>query len=204
MKVTVHVSISQSRNFSFQLQGLWDTHVDPNVKFQSRNRETFLFNVKRLNAPHRTIRVVSISQSRNFSFQPTLPRGCQCGCECFNLAIEKLFFSTLPTGFTFDPASRFQSRNRETFIFNRAGFIHMGYHSKVSISQSRNFSFQLCFQGFISKHINVSISQSRNFSFQPNWWRWLRVSVYRFNLAIEKLFFSTVALRRSYCTCFDA
>ena len=92
----------------------------------------------------------------------------------------------------------FQSRNRDTFLFKRVIGICTGEHTeRVSISQSRYFSFQVD-TVFLECRINlVSISQSRYFSFQDRRYAVSSASGSGFNLAIEILFFSSYALRKA-------
>ena len=113
---------------------------------------------------------VSISQSRFFSFQGECSLTTdKTGSFSFNLAIEVLFFSSCPT---------------------TTGIVPLNL---VSISQSRFFSFQVG-TAIADQTIaaTVSISQSRFFSFQVAPFRLggRRVKC-RFNLAIEVLFFSS-------------
>ena len=115
----------------------------------------------------------------------------------------------------------FQSRNRGTFLFKRHRDLRRWLPDKVSISQSRYFSFQVHSQrkrAVVSASVpsfnlaievlffssrerkddasqprcQVSISQSRYFSFQDNDDQ-ATVVVFNsgFNLAIEVLFFSS-------------
>ena len=112
-------------------------------KFQSRNRDAFLFNQQQTfpwyatlpsfnlaiemlffstHAPEHAYRTglsVSISQSRCFFFQLSVVSQMARSARCFNLAIEMLFFSTTGMGTRDQNWGRtFQSRNRETFLFN--------------------------------------------------------------------------------------
>ena len=138
-----HVSISESRNFSFQ---------------GKRYTPTF----------YKVCYPVSISESRNFSFQADkwvyseYVKGVR-----FNLGIEKLFFSS-----------------------RIIAYLHLR-KQMVSISESRNFSFQ----GKRAKFTRLSKYefQSRNretFLFKCQCIGTQRHGVDRFNLGIEKLFFS--------------
>ena len=87
--------------------------------FQSRNRETSIFNVAmsetgkdRYKFQSRN-RETSIFNFVNFGLNLKATDG-------FNLVIERLLFSTnTPGGLSVDEV-KFQSRNRETSIFNRA------------------------------------------------------------------------------------
>ena len=133
-----------------------------------------------LNCRKRYIQV-SISQSRYFSFQPlvgfTFTTSEATG---FNLAIEILFFSTIERPAITTSEDMFQSRNRDTFLFNRKGdkVSNRWIFTEVSISQSRYFSFQP-YQPEHSKNLDTT----------------------GFNLAIEILFFSTAIYWNSDDTC---
>ena len=140
------------------------------VMFQSRNRDTFLFKLNPNQKAQQKVMIVSISQSRYFSFQvKERIRLEEQAARGFNLAIEILFFSRsspfVPVGLGFPG---FQSRNRDTFLFKDVGEDSIeSCFLCVSISQSRYFSFQE--DGTISPlqfGTIVSISQSRYFSFQ--------------------------------------
>ena len=189
------VSISQSRNFYFQPCGSGSTAC-PIILFQSRNRETSIFNEKAAE-PVLALIAVSISQSRNFYFQRQrrTPAGMHGRIQFQSRNRETSIFNSKGDD-TMEQLTMFQSRNRETSIFNfnkddPKYLLASGY---VSISQSRNFYFQLhpdTWHG-PAEFPRVSISQSRNFYFQlsrcMNWWK----TEHCFNLAIEKLLFSTV------------
>ena len=139
-----HVSISESRCFSFQVNS---DKILPSrfSEFQSRNRDAFRFKFNITFGTVRTvvlrvsisesrcfsfqvlnflagrvhIRRVSISESRCFSFQGHDSRAIAPSSSCFNLGIEMLFVSS-----------------------EHATPIAIGYPKKVSISESRCFSFQ--------------------------------------------------------------
>ena len=106
------VSISQSRYFSFQVQyydyqGMINVYV-----FQSRNRDTFLF--KSLSFSILRIRF-GMFQSRNrdtFLFKCSRTSPIASPRQCFNLAIEILFFSSCQ--------HRQTSQCRMVFSFNLA------------------------------------------------------------------------------------
>ena len=123
----------------------------------------------------RDLRVsISISQSRNFSFNMTKVPFCHVR-----------FFIT-----------KFQSRNRETFRGNN-GIRGIGSSRGVSISYLRIFSFQPR-SPIIRWHLgsrSVSISYLRIFSFQRGYGvtRNLTHLLERFNLILENLFVSTAA-----------
>ena len=89
----IQVSISQSRYFSFQLhQGIIRVE-DRSVMFQSRNRDTFLFNCNLKSRPR--IHQYSFNLAIEILFFSTgNPINHDSICHCFNLAIEILFFST--------------------------------------------------------------------------------------------------------------
>ena len=143
-----------------------------NIEFQSRNRETSIF---------------------NYYAGFVVTHWVKC---CFNLAIEKLLFSTptdrrvestsnivsisqsrnfyfqrgVMTHFTSIPIS-FQSRNRETSIFNCS--CSRSQLPSIPMFQSRNretsiFNATLIQYDAIMKNLGVSISQSRNFYFQQS------------------------------------
>ena len=164
--------------------------------FQSRNRETSIFNLH-IRFPSFPCVRVSISQSRNFYFQLWWRGGVLDhrlpGFQSRNR--ETSIFNRKKGKGSPYPLMTFQSRNRETSIFNcnvACPYCKRDCQFIVSISQSRNFYFQL--KILVARPINnkiVSISQSRNFYFQlprryqtPRW-------AHSFNLAIEKLLFST-------------
>ena len=109
---------------------------------------------------------------------------------------ETSLFRGMPAQILAGRKTLFQSRNRDTSLFRiskdggRSGEIW-----KVSISQSRDFSFQEAVKVQITDHLgHVSISQSRYFSFQVGGGgavdRSLVSRVACFNLAIEILLFS--------------
>ena len=212
------VSISQSRYFSFQGQHceicsnadlmfqsrnrdtfLFKTSKSKRVysgiiKFQSRNRDTFLFKRRLTSNEEIFFYVVSISQSRYFSFQGNKPldviqemrlcfnlaieilffsRDCRSNCNCsrhscFNLAIEILFFSRSALGTLTDAGfTEFQSRNRDTFLFKQKNLRHT--MRPMTMFQSRNrdtFLFKSDIPLQTKTVYFVSISQSRYFSFQ--------------------------------------
>ena len=120
--------------------------------------------------------LVSISESRCFSFQatPAAIAGPVTYCHSFNLGIEMLFVSSesnvselrgllLLGSFNLGIEMLFVSRQYRTF------HLIMGI-LKVSISESRCFSFQVkldaCNVGEMRQRGRVSISESRCFSFQ--------------------------------------
>ena len=114
--------------------------------------------------------VVSISQSRCFSFQAVIMSAhCITASIRFNLAIEMLFISGLEFLQMGCHVGLFQSRNRDAFHFRkrRSRSRRRIKSSPVSISQSRCFSFQDGIVDPSAKTVHV-----------------------RFNLAIEMLFMS--------------
>ena len=116
--------------------------------FQSRNRDAFDFN----------------HLCRGFPFIPLTPL-------CFNLVIEKLLISTKSTRAThLRLRCRFQSRNRETFDFNRS--------ERPTDSEIPTLRFNLVIEKLL-----ISTSLNRQI---------LSAHFYRFNLVIEKLLISTL------------
>ena len=127
------VSISQSRGFSFQVE-------------------------KRADA--RGCRYVSISQSRGFSFQDGYDQDDRFAYLRFNLAIERLFISGTPTGFTGGNYTMFQSRNREAFPFRCRHFAEPIYESP-----GFNLAIERLFSSGLDADVNLDIQvsfQSRN------------------------------------------
>ena len=122
-------------------------------KFQSRNRDAFRFKWSIANYLGNTdamLRIVSISESRCFSFQGILAKhwkGCDQICNvsisesrCFSFQVNWLI---LPLQLYCPLASMFQSRNRDAFRFKYIIYIIYLYGTRVvSISESRCFSFQ--------------------------------------------------------------
>ena len=119
------------------------------------------------NLHSRLASLVSISQSRGFSFQVRYEHASRLPAICFNLAIERLFISGYRlagrarlSNWSFNLAierlfisggivqenalgCQFQSRNREAFHFRRKVREVRELSCLVSISQSRGFSFQV-------------------------------------------------------------
>ena len=117
-RASAAVSISQSRCFSFQVADR-DNRTDELGKFQYRNRDAFHF------------RLTNIRRRRK-------PSGTG-----FNLAIEMLFISGpryTPPDRT--PDEKFQSRNRDAFHIRLDCQALSASGLRVSISQSRCFSYQ--------------------------------------------------------------
>ena len=138
-----------------------------NITFQSRNRDTFLFKM-RVGYEGFGQYHVSISQSRYFSFQG-VPIYFYIQDEMrFNLAIEILFFSSKPIAFSAALRNWFQSRNRDTFLFKWVVFEPK--YRVPTLFQSRNrdtFLFKRNSMKMLRIELHrVSISQSRYFSFQ--------------------------------------
>ena len=136
------VSISQSRNFYFQPTHRRTVRTEY-LSFQSCNRETSIFNsvaVFPMNSASQTCfnlaiekllfstiggqhHVNRIYKSFNLAIEKLLFSTCLWfpavfRCLRFNLAIEKLLFSTSFPRFSNLAGLAFQSRNRETSIFN--------------------------------------------------------------------------------------
>ena len=110
------------------------SHVDE--MFQSRNRDAFHFRTANFKG-WPSLSVVSISQSRCFSFQVIL--------DIITILV----------------LDKFQSRNRDAFHFRFRGGTFAGARPPVSISQSRCFSFQACL-GF-ERYLSIGVEfQSRN------------------------------------------
>ena len=132
--VPIHVSISQSRCFSFQVIKTSENRGEKCLKFQSRNRDAFHFRHETLRG---TCAALMRFQSRNrdaFHFRshsPSRPHS----------------------------PSLFQSRNRDAFHF-RTGLptVFFALGTIVSISQSRCFSFQVRNAYVTVRCIRVSIS----------------------------------------------
>ena len=194
---TVHpqfnVSISQSRYFSFQVSntifdGVW------RPPFQSRNRDTFLFKIEGMG--HHCVRdaLVSISQSRYFSFQDSLELVVYF--HAFKVSIsQSRYFSFQAFSQVIIGAKKigFQSRNRDTFLFKYVA-IPTASSDRDRAFQSRNRDTFLFKWGYVRSGefgVRVSISQSRYFSFQDNFQALGLSPECRFNLAIEILFFSS-------------
>ena len=144
-----------------------------NRMFQSRNRDAFLFKLRR------------------FLMSSTIPIG-------FNLVIEMLFFSSDVPGAPEAPFLLFQSRNRDAFLFKPQA--DDPYFSVISF-QSRNrdaFLFKDIRHLSSWKLITIEWFQSRNrdaFLFKPEQWEPANVrqlDLPRFNLVIEMLFFSSL------------
>ena len=128
---------------SSELEKLVD---DGLIQFQSRNRDAFRFKAKWIEEKYLSLALVSISESRCFSFQV-------CSC-CVIIRLTYLF----------------QSRNRDAFRFKCNGFRrHNTVNNLVSISESRCFSFQVAEIYYLLRVRKlVSISESRCFSFQAD------------------------------------
>ena len=147
---------------------------DPDLWFQSRNRDTFLF--KRADFRVKDTAHTQF-QSRNrdtFLFKPDLWVFYWNNHSSFNLAIEILFFSREIPLWVVRGAVHlaFQSRNRDTFLFKG----------------------RLDTRSFVVDYDKVSISQSRYFSFQEGLANETKRFSKRFNLVIEILFFSRLPL----------
>ena len=129
---------------------------------------------------------VSISQSRYFSFQVLRSQvSTRIAHARFNLAIEILLFSgfgeslKVLLGFSFRVSI---SQSRYFSFQGDRGVRLRSAKSTVSISQSRYFSFQAAFTIELARHWihQVSISQSRYFSFQGSFTILLRGSCLMF------------------------
>ena len=117
--VAMHnVSISESRCFSFQGTAVSVAFVASKIMFQSRNRDAFRFKFRFPFTTPIYVFIVSISESRCFSFQESTRRVSVPFIASFNLGIEMLFVS-----------SRRIKPSQGLAI--------------VSISESRCFSFQV-------------------------------------------------------------
>ena len=145
----------------------------------------------------KSLNIVSISQSRIFSFQGLYRRIFGACKESFNLAIENLFFSSLwRVHWNGNAVSiRFNLAIENLFFSRTFDDYQKIIDYAVSISQSRIFSFQeQQIRRTRRNEPSVSISQSRIFSFQDT----LLISCVNsslnlcFNLAIENLFFSSL------------
>ena len=215
------VSISQSRCFSYQVKSESAAIENRGAgEFQSRNRDAFHISRRFTNATSARLvssfnlaiemlfisgkvlinvrncfHVVSISQSRCFSFQGLCSGGVSIG-DAVSISQSRCFsfqdHASTETEDTMHHVSisqsrcfSFQAKNRtQSQAINKRGFnlaIEMlfisgrnrrragaGGKHVVSISQSRCFSFQgQCFVGSGNcERFRVSISQSRCFSFQ--------------------------------------
>ena len=141
--------------------------------FQSRNRDTSRFNWCPAGACGFRGWLVSISQSRYFSFQ----LGCSSWFHgfkttCFNLAIEILLVSTLlPRSIYLKVVISFQSRNRDTSRFNAITPTQFDKEGEIKTFQSRNRD--------TSRFNGTARAQSR-------------MAPRCFNLAIEILLVSTI------------
>ena len=184
--------------------------------FQSRNRESYLF---KINKSNRKIRYhyVSISESRILSFQAKIRNTARNQIIPVSISESRILsFQGNPRRRTNFTDYMFQSRNRESYLFKpddldgnfvfvfcfnlgienlifsrveRSGSPYVAL--QVSISESRILSFKICFSIAIVISSLVSISESRILSFQEpcNFLRKHRI--FRFNLGIENLIFSS-------------
>ena len=145
----------------------WSTTIST---FQSRNRDTFLFK------PNPSNQNSALYHSFNlvieilfFSRQIVHAELVQAVGRGFNLVIEILFFSRCSTSFVKAMVWRFQSRNRDTFLFKP--ITSTISPSMLWLFQSRNRDTFL----FKASRSASPIKQYRH----------------RFNLVIEILFFSS-------------
>ena len=138
---------------------------------------------------------VSISRSRCFSFQlaPWTVTIILPSLRFQSRDRDAFLFNFVRFYVTERPYWLFQSRDRDAFLFNVIHSFEYPLFGRVSISRSRCFSFQLaCFRCGCQLHVwYVSISRSRCFSFQLSYPMRPTTSKCCFNLAIEMLFFST-------------
>ena len=139
------------------------------LKFQSRNRESFLFKSEL------HLQIVKLYY-------------------CFNLAIENLFFSSFRQNVFATPGLfRFQSRNRESFLFKcTTAECQILICTEFQSRNRESFLFKE-YPTFTKGRASgwVSISQSRIFSFQGRHRQFDERRYWSFNLAIENLFFSS-------------
>ena len=88
------------------------------LKFQSRNRESYLF---KMPISSRMSSTMFLFQSRNresYLFKcRSFARSLRPAQSCFNLAIENLIFSSLTCEMLVADPEAFQSRNRESYLF---------------------------------------------------------------------------------------
>ena len=110
----------------------------------------------------------------------------------FDLGIEKLFFSKRATAVAPIRVGEFPSRNREAFLFKpyqRRGIAEP--RTSVSISELRSFSFQIRKPLTALKSTTSFRSRNREaFLFKLTWVLKITMDNMRFDLGIEKLFFS--------------
>ena len=159
--------------------------------FQSRNREAFHFRRNR-HVCNRHRMYVSISQSRGFSFQGIRTRHSHTILRwSFNLAIERLFISGgNRTCIVLSVQRRFNLAIERLFISGATAPMHGVRRCRVSISQSRGFSFQ---DKRATEGIFGESFQSRNreaFHFRNPCRLLFPIPTRSFNLAIERLFIS--------------
>ena len=114
-----------------------------------------------LNCRKRYIQV-SISQSRYFSFQPHKSSDSNPPMPVISISQSRYFsFQPVDAEQRFTTALQFQSRNRDTFLFNTLFCRHNPINAFVSISQSRYFSFQRLSTGTLMiRAAEVAISVS--------------------------------------------
>ena len=139
----------QSRNresYLFKFKGTRPVQIT-DIKFQSRNRESYLFKFRDAETGA-TLHTSSLFQSRNR---------------------ESYLFKKMPRNDTILPVSRFQSRNRESYLFKPYLPEHWGHDARLKF-QSRNR------ESYLFKWIKR----------KPSRWH----TSLCFNLVIENLIFS--------------
>ena len=161
-----------------QLNCAQHSRMSPSLSFNLGIEMLFISSfVNRRTRSKLLISIVSISESRCFSFQVITGRFVRYDDrhQRFNLGIEMLFISRYRC-FRFSTTqpliTMFQSRNRDAFHFkkrNRSNSATAISNNAVSISESRCFSFQdHKMRSYDARALTVlvSISESRCFSFQ--------------------------------------
>ena len=199
----------------------WCGDNNPYRRFQSRNRDAFRFKFSNPIRSRRSKILVSISESRCFSFQATGRVGhTPCLATRFNLGIEMLFVSSPlrvfqnrlhvlfqsrnRDAFRFKPTRGkstplnfmpFQSRNRDAFRFKRIVKVVV-----VSISRCFNLGIEMLFVSSKPRSLQSTrkhlMFQSRNrdaFRFKLLTTRQRFNALASFNLGIEMLFVSRQA-----------
>ena len=167
--------------------------------FQSRNRDAFHFRNYGFYCERCDTLIVSISQSRCFSFQGPISSSIAVLLySSFNLAIEMLFISGAGVYYRGVCCAEFQSRNRDAFHFRSC---------VLATCASSSLSFNLAIEMLFISGARQNSAPSGNtvcfnlaiemlfISGREGWRSLSPVSSLGFNLAIEMLFISGILIR---------